>query len=154
MRRELFFSLYINTYSYCTVFFFLKKFLRPRPSPFQLNRDVNTSTYSYTFFPTCVSKKRAQTRRAYLHTHTHTQLARNYAKNSLLFLSSSCRVGECCQRFLFFFFCDDDVSTTTTTTTKFASTWLGINFDFDFPKLRVLVRGHRWRHALGNNPNR
>ena len=176
MRRELFFSLYINTYSWCC--FFWKKFLRPRPSPFHLSfpvRDVNTSTRTcarevgikseifivlstkrtVTRFPTCVSKKRAQTRRAYLHTHTHTQLARNYAQNALLFLSSSCRVGECCQRFLFFFFfCDDDVSTTTTTTTKFASTWLGINFDFDFPKLRVLVRGHRWRHALGNNPNR
>ena len=111
-----------------------------------------------TRFPTCVSKKRARKLGVRIYTHTHT-VARNYEKNALLFLSSSCRVGECCQRFLFFFFfffCDDDVSTTTTTTTKFASTWMGrkINFEFDVPKLRVLVRGHRWRHALGNNPNR
>ena len=173
VRRELFFGSYITPTRTGRTVFFLRKFLRPRHlTPFHLSfpvRKRNTSTltrarsrkkrdflstkqYSYTF-PHVRLKKSARklSVRIYTHTHTHT---RNYEKNALLFLSSSCRVGECCQRFVFFlfFFCDD---VSTTTTTKFASTWgRKINLDFDFPKLRVLVRGHRWRHALGNNPNR
>ena len=44
-------------------------------------------------------KKSARKLGVRIYTHTHT-VARNYEKNALLFLSSSCRVGECCQRLL------------------------------------------------------